>query len=76
VKKVQANRIIRDRGSGLGMLRKATKTLAKHCKGIVAYYGYSTGAIEGTNIKFKTMKRQAYDFWGRNFLNSKSWPCT
>lgn len=51
-------------GSGVAMLMKFAKTLAEHRSGILAYYDYriSTGPLEGTNNKIKTMKRQAYGF--------------
>ena len=46
------------------MLMKFAKTLAAPHTGILAYYDYpiSTGPLEGTNNKIKTMKRQAYGF--------------
>lgn len=38
--------------------------------GILAYYDYpiSTGPLEGTNNKIKTMKRQAYGFRDQEFF--------
>lgn len=50
--------------SGVRMLMKFAKTLAAHRTGVLAYYDYpiSTGPLEGTNNKIKTMKRQAYGF--------------
>ena len=41
--------------------------------GIVAYYDYpiSTGPLEGTNNKIKTMKRQAYGFRDQELLRLK-----
>lgn len=41
--------------------------------GILAYYDYpiSTGPLEGTNNKIKTMKRQAYGFRDKEFLKLK-----
>ena len=40
---------------------------------ILAYYDYpiSTGPLEGTNNKIKTMKRQAYGFRDPEFLKLK-----
>jgi len=40
------------------------KTLQKHRNGILNWYDYpiSTGPLEGTNNKIKTLKRQAYGF--------------
>ena len=56
--------------SGIGMLMKFAKTLAAHREGILAWYDHpiSTGPLEGTNNKIKTMKRQAYGFRDREFL--------
>ena len=52
------------------MLMKFAKTLATHRTGILAYYDYpiSTGPLEGTNNKIKTMKRQAYGFRDLEFF--------
>ena len=49
------------------------KTLRLHAWGILAYYDYpiSTGPLEGTNNKIKTMKRQAYGFRDPEFLRLK-----
>ncbi|MFH1036371.1 MAG: transposase [Pseudomonadota bacterium] len=43
------------------MLSKFADTLLAHRAGILAYYDFpiSTGPLEGTNNKIKTMKRQA-----------------
>ncbi|MBW2623608.1 MAG: transposase, partial [Deltaproteobacteria bacterium] len=48
-------------------------TLALHRTGILAYYDYpiSTGPLEGTNNKIKTMKRQAYGFRDQEFFKLK-----
>ena len=56
--------------SGIRMLMKFAKTMATHRTGILAYYDYpiSTGPLEGTNNKIKTMKRQAYGFRDPEFL--------
>ena len=56
--------------SGIRMLMKFAKTLAAHRTGILAYYDYpiSTGPLEGTNNKIKTMKRQAYGFRDQEFF--------
>ena len=56
--------------SGIRMLMKFAKTLAAHRTGILAYYDYpiSTGPLEGTNNKIKTMKRQAYGFRDPEFF--------
>ena len=59
--------------SGISMLIKFAKTLAKHKEGILAFYDYriSTGPLEGTNNKIKTMKRQAYGFRDYEFFKLK-----
>jgi transposase len=68
-----ADWIARARVSGIGMLEKVADTLEAHKEGILAYYDYpiSTGPLEGTNNKIKTMKRQAYGFRDREFLKLK-----
>jgi transposase len=50
--------------SGIRMLKTFARTLAAHREGILAWYDYriSTGPLEGTNNKIKTMSRQAYGF--------------
>jgi transposase len=59
--------------SGVGMLQQMAKTLEAHRAGLLAYYDYpiSTGPLEGTNNKIKTMKRQAYGFRDREFFKLK-----
>ena len=51
--------ITRAEASGIPMLHKFAKTMALHRFGILAYYDYpiSTGPLEGTNNKIKTMQR-------------------
>jgi transposase len=65
--------IYRAGSSGVNMLRKFARTLATHMEGILAYYDYpiSTGPLEGTNNKIKTMKRQAYGFRDQEFFKLK-----
>ncbi len=55
------------------MLGKMAQTLAEHRAGLLAYYDHriSTGPLEGTNNKIKTMKRQAYGFRDREFFKLK-----
>ena len=50
--------------SGVSMLEKFANTLNNHKAGILSYFDYriSTGPLEGTNNKIKTMKRQAYGY--------------
>jgi len=59
--------------SGIRMLHEFAKTLRYHAFGILAWYDYpiSTGPLEGTNNKIKTMKRQAYGFRDAEFLMLK-----
>ena len=49
------------------------KTLSSYKSGILAYYDFpiSTGPLEGTNNKIKTMKRQAYGFRDMEFFKLK-----
>ncbi len=59
--------------TGIRMLQQFARTLRFHASGILAYYDYpiSTGPLEGTNNKIKTMKRQAYGFRDPEFLKLK-----
>lgn len=59
--------------TGIRMLKDFAKTLRVHAWGILAYYDYpiSTGPLEGTNNKIKTIKRQAYGFRDKEFLKLK-----
>jgi transposase len=68
-----ADWIARARVSGIGLLEKFADTLQTHRDGILAYYDYpiSTGSLEGTNNKIKTMKRQAYGFRDKEFFKLK-----
>ena len=79
----EAHLVLRDwialaEASGVRMLIKFAKTLRQHAWGILAYYDFpiSTGPLEGTNNKIKTMKRQAYGFRDKTYSNSKSTPST
>jgi transposase len=65
--------IDRAHASGIPMLKRFANTLAAHRTGILAYYDYpiSTGPLEGTNNKIKTMKRQAYGFRDMEFFKLK-----
>jgi Transposase and inactivated derivatives len=73
-----ARRVLRDwlaraRASGIRMLRQLADTLEEYQEGILAYYNYpiSTGPLEGSNNKIKTMQRQAYGFRDHEFLKLK-----
>lgn len=65
--------VFRAGSSGIAMLKKFARTLVAHRTGILAYYDYpiSTGPLEGTNNKIKTMKRQAYGFRDMEFFKLK-----
>lgn len=59
--------------TGIRILKSFARTLAAHREGILAWYDHpiSTGPLEGTNNKIKTMKRQAYGFRDIEFLKLK-----
>ena len=65
--------IKRAKSSEIQMLIDFADTLENHKKGILAYYQYpiSTGPLEGTNNKIKTLQRQAYGFRDRDFFKLK-----
>ena len=65
--------IYRAGSSNVSMLFKMARTVALHIDGILAYYDYpiSTGPLEGTNNKIKTLKRQAYGFRDHEFFKLK-----
>jgi transposase len=56
--------ILKAETSGVRMLKDFARTLARHRKGLMAWYDHpiSTGPLEGTNNKIKTLTRQAYGF--------------
>jgi transposase len=59
--------------SGIQVLQQMAKTLAAQRTGLLAYYNVmiSSGPMEGTNNKIKTMKRQAYGFRDMEFFKLK-----
>jgi transposase len=59
--------------TGIRMLLDFAKTLRLHAWRILAWYDapISTGPLEGTNNKIKTMKRQAYGFRDQEFFRLK-----
>jgi transposase len=65
--------IARAKSSGIKMLLTFSKTLEKHRDGILAYYDFpiSTGPLEGTNNKIKTLQKQAYGFRDKDFFKLK-----
>jgi transposase len=65
--------IRRAMASGIKVVQQMAKTLAAHRSGLLAYYDamISSGPMEGTNNKIKTMKRRAYGFRDREFFKLK-----
>jgi transposase len=65
--------IRRAEASGIKMLQQMARTLASHRGGLSAYYDVmiTSGPLEGTNNKIKTMKRQAYGFRDKEFFKLK-----
>lgn len=59
--------------SGIKILAEMANTLATHRYGLLNWYDYpiSTGPLEGTNNKIKTMKRQAYGYRDTEFFKLK-----
>jgi transposase len=62
--------ILRAQASGIPQLVQFARTLTRHREGILAHYDVpiSTGPLEGTNNKIKTLQRQAYGFRDREFF--------
>jgi transposase len=62
--------IAKARSSKIAMLMKMANTIAGHKFGLLSYYDHpiSTGPLEGTNIKIKTLQRQAYGFRDKEFF--------
>lgn len=62
--------IARAEASGIRILKDFANTLRTHRRGILAYYDHriSTGPLEGTNNKIKTLQRQAYGFRDQAFF--------
>jgi len=65
--------IARARASNVPMLHKFAQTLDDHREGILAYFDFpiSTGPLEGTNNKIKTLQKQAYGFRDMEFFKLK-----
>jgi transposase len=63
----------RARASGIRVLKTMANTLEGHRTGILNWYNYriSTGPLEGTNNKIKTLKRQAYGFRDQEYFKLK-----
>jgi transposase len=62
--------IERARATGIPQLIQMSNTLSLHRAGILAYYDVpiSTGPLEGTNNKIKTLQRQAYGYRDTEFF--------
>jgi transposase len=60
-------------GSGIRVLQSFARTLAGYRSGLLAWYDHpiSTGPLEGTNNKIKTLKRQAYGFRDQEYFTLK-----
>ncbi|MDR3543994.1 MAG: transposase [Desulfosporosinus sp.] len=66
--------IIMARKSGITMLEKFATNLDEQFEGILAYFDFdclSTGPLEGTNNKIKTMQRKAYGYRDMEFFKLK-----
>jgi transposase len=65
--------IRRAESTSIRMLHQIAKTLRLHRSGLLSFYRYpiSTGPLEGTNNKIKTMKRMAYGFRDHEFFKLK-----
>lgn len=63
----------RAQASGIKALLQMAKTLALHRSGLLAYYHamITSGPLEGTNNKIKTLKRAAYGFRDHEFFKLK-----
>jgi transposase len=65
--------IARAMASGVPLLQSFARLLDRHEEGLLAYYDYpiSTGPLEGTNNKIRTLQRQAYGFRDVEFFKLK-----
>lgn len=68
-----ADWIARAKATGIALLQGFARLLERHEEGLLAYYDYriSTGPLEGTNNKIRTMQRQAYGFRDLEFFKLK-----
>lgn len=62
--------IAKAKSSNVAMLMKMANTVAGHRYGLLSFYDHpiSTGPLEGTNNKIKTLQKQAYGFRDREFF--------
>jgi transposase len=65
--------IKRAESSGIRVLQQMARTVAAHRSGLLAYHDVmiTSGPLEGTNNKIKTMKRHAYGFRDKEFFKLK-----
>jgi len=64
-------RIAKAAASSVGMLKQSAKILAAYRSCNLAYCDFddlSTGPLEGTNNKIKTLHKMAYGFWNTEFF--------
>lgn len=69
--------IARARASGVRLLQQMGRTLQNHSYGLLAWYDYpiSTGPLEGTNNKIKTLQRQAYGYRDEEYFKLLIFAC-
>jgi transposase len=62
--------IARATASGITVLKKFARTMTAYRFGLVAWYDHpiSTGPLEGTNNKIKTLQRQAYGYRDQDYF--------
>jgi transposase len=62
--------LVRAEASGITVLKKLARTLRLYRFGLIAWYDHpiSTGPLEGTNNKIKTLQRQAYGFRDQQYF--------
>jgi len=65
--------IAQAQASGIRRMQKLAKTLQQHRTGLLNWYRHriTTGPLEGTNNKIKTMQRQAYGYRDPEFFKLK-----
>ena len=65
----------RARATGIRFLEKFANTLGAHRTGVLAWYDcpISTGPLEGTNNKIRTLQRQAYGFRDQEYFRLKTY---
>jgi transposase len=71
--KFLADWIARAQASDIPIVQRFAQLLERYEEGLLAYYDYpiSTGPLEGTNNKIRTMQRQAYGFRDHEFFKLK-----